>query len=479
MVEQRPVAGYFRVSQARDGMKAPEMYQDEIERYCRYKDVRLGRVFSDIDFSGYRGAKPRPALEDLKARRVEFDAVVIPKLARFGRSVKELVELFDLFDTDGISLVFLDMNIDTSTSQGRLLRHVMAAFAEYESDVKADYARANHRRIRAEGRPWGGTPPVGYDFVKERRTYVINEERAAVVRDIYERYRSGASQYGIARALNEDKTLHPKGKAWRASQIGRILDNPAYAALCVVDDDLIPAVWEPIIDGGLWDAVRAIRREDSRRHRQLRVAKRGPFLLSGLIQCGHCGRKLRHRSKATTVDGSYACLLSDGTWCPGGSIDTARADRFVTDRFLDVCHFVIEGAEDATVTENTKRWEKATIAERRRLLSLAIRRIVLIPWPGRDRPQRQAGQPRELAIEWMHPGPEKGRVALVAQAEPATTPRPKVSNGRADMMRDAEVAAVAKAKADRSEGRKAYFREWAKVQERMRKQALLGPNDGK
>ena len=142
MGEQRPVAGYFRVSQARDGMKAPEMYQDEIERYCRYKNVRLGHVFSDIDYSGYRGAKPRPALEDLKARRVEFDAVVIPKLARFGRSVKELVELFDLFDTDGISLVFLDMNIDTSTSQGRLLRHVMAAFAEYESDVKADYARA-------------------------------------------------------------------------------------------------------------------------------------------------------------------------------------------------------------------------------------------------------------------------------------------------------------------------------------------------
>ena len=153
-----------------------------------------------------------------------------------------------------------------------------------------------------------------------------------------------------------------------------------------------------------------------------------------------------------------------------------RADRFVTDRFLDVCHFVIEGAEDATVTENTKRWEKATIAERRRLLSLAIRRIVLIPWPGGDRPQRQAGQPRELAIEWMHPGPEKGRLALVAQAEPSTTPRRKVSDGRADMMRDAEVAAVGEAKAERSERRKAYFREWSKVQERMRKQALLGPN---
>lgn len=65
------------------------------------------------------------------------------------------MELFELFDHDGVALVFLDMNIDTSTSQGRLLRHIMAAFAEYESDVKADYARASHRLARSQGLPWG------------------------------------------------------------------------------------------------------------------------------------------------------------------------------------------------------------------------------------------------------------------------------------------------------------------------------------
>jgi len=111
-------------------MKAPELYADEITRYCTYKQLRLAEVFSDIDRSGFRGPAPRPALEDLVRRRLEFSAVVVPKLARSGRSMKDLVELFDLFDRDGVSLVFLDMNIDTSTSQGRLLRHIMAAFAE-------------------------------------------------------------------------------------------------------------------------------------------------------------------------------------------------------------------------------------------------------------------------------------------------------------------------------------------------------------
>ncbi len=77
---------------------------------------------------------------------LEFSAIIVPKLARFGRSVMDLVELFELFDHDRVALVFLDMNIDTSPSQGPLL---MAAFAEYESDVKADYARASYRN-----RPW-------------------------------------------------------------------------------------------------------------------------------------------------------------------------------------------------------------------------------------------------------------------------------------------------------------------------------------
>jgi DNA invertase Pin-like site-specific DNA recombinase len=77
---------------------------------------------------------------------------LVPKLSRFGRSLSELVRLFDLFDSEGIALVFLEMNVDSSTSQGRLLRHVMAPFAEYESDVKSDYARANYRHAMTQGK---------------------------------------------------------------------------------------------------------------------------------------------------------------------------------------------------------------------------------------------------------------------------------------------------------------------------------------
>jgi DNA invertase Pin-like site-specific DNA recombinase len=160
-VSDQHVAGYFRVSVARYDMKAAELYAQEIDRYCVHRHLRLVEIFSDIDYSGYNGSEKRPALSELVRRRREFSAVLIPKLSRFGRSLKHLTQLFETFDRDGISLVFLDLGMDTSTSQGRLLRNIMAAFAEYESDVRGDYTRANVRYAAQQGRPFGGPPPYG------------------------------------------------------------------------------------------------------------------------------------------------------------------------------------------------------------------------------------------------------------------------------------------------------------------------------
>jgi DNA invertase Pin-like site-specific DNA recombinase len=157
-----------------------------------------------------------PALEELKRRTLEFSAIIVPKLARFGRSVRDLVELFEFFDRNPVALVFLNMNIDTSTSQGRLLRHIMAAFAEYESDVKADYARANHRLARSKGLPWG-LPPFGYIPDRTNRTYVISNPEAEMVRTIFQRYsEGGVSQYRIAKELNDAGNLRGEAKQWTA-----------------------------------------------------------------------------------------------------------------------------------------------------------------------------------------------------------------------------------------------------------------------
>jgi hypothetical protein len=79
VTDQRGVAGYYRVSVARDDMKAPELYVDEITRYCAYRNLVLKEIFSDIDYSGYNHSGRRPALNELVRRRHEFAAVIVPK----------------------------------------------------------------------------------------------------------------------------------------------------------------------------------------------------------------------------------------------------------------------------------------------------------------------------------------------------------------------------------------------------------------
>jgi DNA invertase Pin-like site-specific DNA recombinase len=143
-------------------MMAAVLYRQEVERFCSSRGIHLGETFEDLDYSGWRGSRMRPGLEWLLERRREFSMIVVPKLSRFGRSLSHLCRLFDLFDGDGIALIFLDISLDTSTSQGRLLRNVMAAFAEYESDLRSEYSLASHRHMAAAGRPNGGQCPYGY-----------------------------------------------------------------------------------------------------------------------------------------------------------------------------------------------------------------------------------------------------------------------------------------------------------------------------
>lgn len=463
-------AGYYRISVARDGMQAPEMYEDEIRRYCGYKGLTLGPIFKDLDRSGYRGSKPRPGLEELKLNHLSYSAVIVPKLARFGRSVKELVSLFDLFDEAGVRLVFLDMNLDTSTSQGRLLRHIMAAFAEYESDVKADYARANHRLARSKGLPWG-LPPFGYVVDRGTRSYRVSEPEGEMIRVIFASYaQADTSQYRIAKRLNEAGMKRSGSAEWTAKQVGRILDNPAYAALCVVDDGLVEGSWDAIIDRDTWDRVRELRLTNVHRTKMLRAAKGGPYLLSGLLICGYCGKRLVHRSTRNRErNGIYLCVELGGKRCPGGSVCTERADDFVTARFLERCRFTIESSSE-TFRDSERSWDKASIEQRRSLLALAIRKVVVVPWPGGATPQRVPGRGRDLKIEWKPGVKASDDVVLVADhVERRGRGRPSFQ-GRPEMMRSAEAATIERQRSERSRKMKAYFAEWGEVRQRLREE---------
>ena len=83
--------------------------------------------------------KKRPVLDLLlaEARLRKFDVVVVWKLDRFGRSVRELVENIEIVDRCGIRFIVPSQSIDTDQKNptGRLLMHILAAVAEFERDL--------------------------------------------------------------------------------------------------------------------------------------------------------------------------------------------------------------------------------------------------------------------------------------------------------------------------------------------------------
>lgn len=99
----------------------------------------------------------RPGLAKLKELLREGDTLVIWKLDRLGRSLKNLIEWIQYLDHHGVALKSLKENIDTSTSTGKLIFHIFGALSEFERDLIRERTQAGLLSARARGR-LGGRP---------------------------------------------------------------------------------------------------------------------------------------------------------------------------------------------------------------------------------------------------------------------------------------------------------------------------------
>jgi len=115
------------------------------------------RVFADHGVSGKLASRPEwdAALAYLR----KGDALVITKLDRAGRSVADLVALVNRLDAMGVDLVVIDQGLDTTTPNGKLLFHIMAAVAEFERGLISERTKDGLNAARARGRK-GGRRPV-------------------------------------------------------------------------------------------------------------------------------------------------------------------------------------------------------------------------------------------------------------------------------------------------------------------------------
>ena len=103
--------------------------------------------------------RERPALRAALAYMRTGDTLVVWKLDRLARSLKQLVETVEDFGARGIGLRSLTEAIDTATAGGKLVFHLFAALAEFERGVIRERTLAGLQAARARGRT-GGRPPA-------------------------------------------------------------------------------------------------------------------------------------------------------------------------------------------------------------------------------------------------------------------------------------------------------------------------------
>ncbi|KAA3658874.1 MAG: DeoR family transcriptional regulator [Chloroflexi bacterium] len=101
--------------------------------------------------------KERPQLMKMIEQLREGDVIVVWKLDRLARSLKDLVALVNEIQDKGAGLQSLNDHIDTTTSHGKFTFHLFAALAEFERDIIRERTKAGLEAARARGRK-GGRP---------------------------------------------------------------------------------------------------------------------------------------------------------------------------------------------------------------------------------------------------------------------------------------------------------------------------------
>jgi DNA invertase Pin-like site-specific DNA recombinase len=207
---------YARVStqmQVNDGVSL-----DVQERQLEQAALLAGYVNVELVREEGRSGKSisgRPALTKALKRldSGEAKALFVTRIDRLARSTKDFLNIIDRANTNGWRLVMLDLNLDTSTYQGRFVVTIMSALAEMERGIISARQKDVHKDRRDRGIVWGkdmGPKNKTSEEIKAR----IFSERA-----------SGLSLQQIAEGLNRDQIPTQNHRKWYPTTVKNLLDS--------------------------------------------------------------------------------------------------------------------------------------------------------------------------------------------------------------------------------------------------------------
>lgn len=159
---------YPRKSVYRDNSDSVQVQITACKDYARlmFKDQELDFRIYDKD-EGFSGKNThRPSFTELMAdvKADELDIIIVYKLDRISRSVKDFSEIYETLQQHNVSFLSVKESFDTSTPMGRTVMYILSAFAQLERENTAERVADNMASLGEAGKWTGGTLPPGHDL---------------------------------------------------------------------------------------------------------------------------------------------------------------------------------------------------------------------------------------------------------------------------------------------------------------------------
>lgn len=324
------IAAYCRVStEKEDQLNSLEAQKEFFSEYTKRTGDTLIRLYADEGLSGTKIKNRKEFLRMMAdAEHHLFDMVVVKDISRFARNTVDLLQNVRRLKALGIETQFLTANM-TSMGNSEFVLTIFGALAQEESANTSKRVKFG-KKLNAEK---GRVPNIVYGYDKTIGDYfnlTINEEEAAIVRQIYHWYtQEGYGSAKIANMLNERGLKTKRNCQWSQNAVGHILRNELYTGKVIngkqeVTDFLTGqradkdetdwiVVDKPelrIIDDETFQLAQEVLASRHGAFKITRERQSNKHLFSTLIKCKECGWSFRRTVR--TYKNTYVRWVCSG-----------------------------------------------------------------------------------------------------------------------------------------------------------------------
>ncbi len=289
------VAFYTRISTDEDHQKYSLGAQVErLEAFSKAAwgdDWRLHKVFRDTESGTHMN---RPGLEEMlfDAEAQAFDTLLVFRVDRLSRKVRELALMVDELTQHGVVLKSITEPFDTANAAGKMMLQMLGVFAEFEHATIVERTKVGMEKKAKGGKFVGGYVPFGYRLDPEKGL-VIHEEEALVVRKLFRMYAIGKlGSSAICKEFNQAGMRNRNGGKWGRRIAIYMIKNPVYIGKIRWREVLYEGTHDPLVSEDLFQKAQEVlaERNEDLKGRQMRHGE--DRLLTGVIKCAKCGSRM-------------------------------------------------------------------------------------------------------------------------------------------------------------------------------------------